>query len=144
MDYKQEQLFRMQQPYEGSKLPFYMAYPMQNMYMTEIEYERDMERMKELYPKDAKDIQRLVEEACDKMEYDGSLMFDEYPDRLMLRRICDQIYQKAKPEETIEIKELEEAELSGQGRPMFPPPPPGGPGPWGPPPGRPGDRKSVV
>lgn len=25
-------------------------------------------------------IQRLAEEACDRMEYDGSMMFDEYPD----------------------------------------------------------------
>ena len=47
MDYNQEQFFRMQQ-YDAPKLPFYMSYPMQNLYLTEMEYEKDMERMKEL------------------------------------------------------------------------------------------------
>ena len=28
------------------KIPFYMTYPMQSMYLTEMEYEKDMERMK--------------------------------------------------------------------------------------------------
>ena len=27
------------------KIPFYMTYPMQSMYLTEMEYEKDMERM---------------------------------------------------------------------------------------------------
>ena len=40
-------------------------------------------------------VQELVEEECDKMEYEGSLMFDEYPDRLMLRQICKRIRDKA-------------------------------------------------
>ena len=94
MDEKQKQLMRMQQYQYAPQLPFYMSYP-QNMYMTELEYERDMERMKELYPEDVKQIQSLVEEECDKMEYEGSMMFDEYPDRVMLKAICDRIGQKA-------------------------------------------------
>ena len=36
-----------------------------------------------------------MEEEFDKMEYEGSLMFDEYPDRLMLRQICKRIRDKA-------------------------------------------------
>lgn len=92
MDYNQEQFFRMQQT--GNKIPFYMTYPMQNLYMTELEYQKDMERMKELYPSEVRRVQELVEEECDKMEYEGSLMFDEYPDRLMLRRICSRICDK--------------------------------------------------
>ncbi|MDE7313471.1 MAG: hypothetical protein K2N87_17930 [Eubacterium sp.] len=86
---------RMQQYQYAPKMPFYMSYPIQNIYMAEMEYERDMERMKELYPEDAKRIQKLVEEECDKMEYEGSMMFDEYPDRVMLKVICDRIYQIA-------------------------------------------------
>lgn len=30
----------------------FMSYPMQNLYLTEMEYEKDMDRMKELYPRD--------------------------------------------------------------------------------------------
>lgn len=92
MDYNQDQMFRMQ--FETPKMPFYMSYPMQSLYLTEMEYEKDMERMKELYPKAVGRLLEYVEEECDKMEYEGSLMFDEYPDRLMLERIVDRIYDK--------------------------------------------------
>lgn len=107
MDYRNEQYHRMQQLVAsqvngqvyranepGQKMPFYMTYPIQSIYMTEMEYEADMERMKDLYPAEVKRIQKQVEEECDKMEYDGSLMFDEYPDRLMLKRISDRIYNQ--------------------------------------------------
>lgn len=50
MDYNQEQFFRAQ--FDVPKMPFYMSYPMQNLYLTEMEYEKDMDRMKELYPKE--------------------------------------------------------------------------------------------
>lgn len=36
------------------KIPFYMTYPMQSMYLTEMEYEKDMERMKQYYPAETK------------------------------------------------------------------------------------------
>lgn len=90
VDYNQEQFFRTQ--FATPKMPFYMTYPMQNLYLTEMEYEKDMERMKELYPREVKTILEYVEDECDKMEYEGSLMFDEYPDRLMLERVVDSIY----------------------------------------------------
>lgn len=92
MDYNQEQFFRMQ--FDAPKMPFYMSYPMQNLYLTEMEYEKDMDRMKELYPRDVRRILECVEEECDKMEYEGSLMFDEYPDRLMMEMVVDRIHQQ--------------------------------------------------
>ena len=121
MDYRMDDFFRMQQT-GGYKMPFYMTYPMQSLYMTEMEYERDRERMKEMYPAEAGKIQRAVEEECDKMEYDGSLMFDEYPDRLMLRRICNNIYQNV-------YENTEDVAVTQYGRPGPPPPPPGPHGP---------------
>ena len=80
--------------YQPYRMPFYMTYPMQNLYLTEMEYEKDMERMKELYPREVKRIQDMVDEECDKMEYEGSLMFDEYPDRMMLEQITDRIAER--------------------------------------------------
>lgn len=117
MDYNQEQFFRMQQ--NSNKIPFYMTYPMQNLYMTELEYQKDMERMKELYPAEVRRVQELVDEECDKMEYEGSLMFDEYPDRLMLRRICSCICAKVE-------NSMEATQMQGRRppRPEGPPPPP--------------------
>ena len=67
-----------------------MSYPMQNLYLTEMEYEKDMDRMKELYPRDVSRIMDVIEDECDKMEYEGSLMFDEYPDRLMLEQVTEE------------------------------------------------------
>ena len=92
MDYNQEQFFGTQ--FSAPKMPFYMSYPMQNLYLTEMEYEKDMDRMKELYPREVKRILEYVEDECDKMEYEGRLMFDEYPDRLMLEMVVDRIHQK--------------------------------------------------
>lgn len=104
MDYNQERFFESQ--FSVPKMPFYMSYPMQNLYLTEMEYEKDMERMKELYPREVKTILEYVEDECDKMEYEGSLMFDEYPDRLMLEMVVDRIYRKAMDEaEDIETKQ---------------------------------------
>ena len=106
MDHKQEQFLRMQQYQYAPRMPFYMSYPVQNIYMTEMEYERDMERMKELYPEEAKQIQKLVEEECDQMEYEGSMMFDEYPDRVMLKVICDRIYQNATKSQGVQSSQI--------------------------------------
>ena len=124
MDPNMENYFRMQQS-GGYKIPFYMAYPMQDVYLSEIEYERDRERLKEMYPKEAKRIQRVVEEECDKMEYDGSLMFDEYPDRVMVQKLCDDIYNKVYDNTTAEVEtEQYRDRRPGGGCPPPPPPPP--------------------
>ena len=71
------------------KPPFYMTYPMRNLYLTEMEYEKDMERMKELYPKEVRQLQELVEHRCEELEYEGSRIYDENPDRYMLEREVD-------------------------------------------------------
>lgn len=85
MDYKDESY---------PKIPFYMTYPMQNMYLTEMEYEKDMERMKAFYPKETQMIMKQVEERLDEMEYEGSRIYDEEPDRLMMQMEIDRLYHK--------------------------------------------------
>lgn len=77
-----------------NKIPFYMTYPMQNLYLTEMEYEKDMERMKELYPKEVMELQQMVEHRCDEMEYEGSRMYDENPDRYMLEREAERLLEQ--------------------------------------------------
>lgn len=91
-----EPYIRMPEEYAG-RAPFYLTYPMTNVYQTEKEYERDMERIKELYPKRMKKLLAYVEEECDKMEYEGSMMYDEYPDKVLLYRTAAGIYDKASP-----------------------------------------------
>lgn len=67
-----------------NKMPFYMSYPMQNLYLAEMEYEKDLERMREMYPREVQRLQRLIEERCDELEQEGSRMYDENPDRQMM------------------------------------------------------------
>ena len=76
------------------QMPFYMTYPMQNLYLMEMEYEKDMERMKELYPREVQSLQKMVERRCDEMEYEGSRMYDENPDRRMLEEEVRRILEK--------------------------------------------------
>ena len=100
MNFGQERYSWMEQdPYTGDKMPFYMTYPMQNTLFEETEYEKDCRRMQELYPRDARQIQSLVDRECDRMEYDGSMMFDEYPDKFMMEHLCRKIEQEVLKEE---------------------------------------------
>ena len=92
MDHSQEQFLKMQQTLNHGILSGVCP---QDYYMSELEYRKDLERMKELYPNSAKQVQGIVEDECDQLEYAGSFMFDEYPDRLLLNRLCDRIYQRA-------------------------------------------------
>ena len=86
----------------NQKLPYYMAYPMPLAYDDERVERMDLEYMKSLYPALAKRILPYIEEECDRMEYEGSMMFDRYPDRLMLEMICHRIYRGLRPEDVEE------------------------------------------
>ena len=59
MDYKEETY---------PKIPFYMTYPMQNMYLTEMEYEKDIERMRSNFPIQTREIMNVVENRLDELE----------------------------------------------------------------------------
>ncbi len=45
------------------------------------EIENDLNYMKQLYPKEVLHVYSLVSDECDRMEFDGSPMYDQYPDR---------------------------------------------------------------
>lgn len=82
--------------------PFFQAYPQIPLfpiygYDNSEEAEKDFDYMKQLYPRSSVKIQELIEEACDKLEYEGSIMFDEYPDRLQLALLANNIYHQVAP-----------------------------------------------
>ena len=54
----------------------------------------DAEFLKSLYPPELMKLQLLVEEECDKLEFDGSIMFDQYPDKVRVLRVVDKIENK--------------------------------------------------
>ncbi len=81
---------------EQTKVPFYMISPMQKLYQMEMEYEKDMERMKALYPRQVQQMLPLVEDYCDGLEYEGSRIYDENPDAMMMRRECEKLIHSVK------------------------------------------------
>lgn len=118
---------------------------------------QDIEYFQAFYPESMKRLQTYVSAECDKIDYKGSPMYDEFPDRVMINRMCNSIchsipdemgrcLMEARPMPSMacdcdntEIQEVEIYELlqgqqpgyGGAGRP------PQGPRSWGPPPGRP-------
>lgn len=76
------------------KLPYYMAYPMPFEYDDERKERQDMEYMKSLYPNAVKRILPFVEDECERMEYEGSMIYDEYPDMLGIRLMCNRICER--------------------------------------------------
>lgn len=78
------------------RLPFYMVYEPALLWDEDSIERRDYEYMKCAYPDTAKRLMPYVEEECDRMEYMGSMMYDEYPDQLQLRLMCRRIYDRAK------------------------------------------------
>jgi hypothetical protein len=65
-------------------------------YDNSMDLDRDIDYMKHLYPGTAKRIQSEIDKECDQMEYDGSVMFDEYPDKVYLEKVMERIYDKVK------------------------------------------------
>lgn len=75
-------------------LPFYRTFPFPDYYKNEDEYAKDLVMMKELYPKDMEMMQSAVEERCNELEYEGSWIYDEVPDRQLLMLEADRISKK--------------------------------------------------
>ena len=82
-----------------TKLTYYMMYPSPDLFDEERRNRRDYEYVRSMYPDLAKIMIPYVEEECDRFEYEESMMYDEYPDRLQLRLMCRRIYDKAEKEE---------------------------------------------
>ena len=65
--------------------PYVPTYPPALGSQKLMELEADNSYLKYLYPKITRQISEFVEEECDKMEYEGSLMFDVFPDKIALQ-----------------------------------------------------------
>lgn len=70
------------------------------------EEEEDFRKIKDLYPDMVKRVLAEVEQVCDGMEYEGSMMFDEMPDKDRILRQTAQIREKLQGE--LEAWEQEE------------------------------------
>ncbi len=83
------------------RLPYFMAYPMPFQYDDDKMERMDFEYLKSMYPELAKKILPHVEEECDRMSYEGSMIYDEYPDQLQICLMCNRIYDRVKKQENL-------------------------------------------
>jgi len=69
-------------------LPFYMTYPGYLRPEQESAILRDLEYLQQTYPGEVKRYQRKVAEILDKFDYEGSMIYDEYPDGYTIQRLA--------------------------------------------------------
>ena len=66
-----------------------------DLYMTDMQEPGQMEEdwlyMKQLYPNTARKLVPYIEDAADRLEYENSLMFDTYPDRIAVEQAVKEI-----------------------------------------------------
>ena len=82
--------------------PFYASFANPMLYRGEMELEKEFSLMKSYYPETARKIQEKVEGECDLLDYEGSRMYDEYPDRYMLYHLGKKIVDEVKQESELE------------------------------------------
>lgn len=71
--------------------PFYKTAEKGKFYMREAPVEEEKSLMRTYYPKTSGMIQAMVEDACDRLDYEGSFLYDEYPDKWSIERTCQRI-----------------------------------------------------
>ena len=86
--------------YYDNFYPFYTGFGDPLMYSGERMQEKEFQLMKSYYPETARKIQEKVEEECQLMDYEGSRLYDEYPDKWILYHTSSRIRQKLEPEMT--------------------------------------------
>lgn len=80
-------------------LPFYMTYPGYRIPNQENAVLKDLEYLQQTYPREVKNYQRKIAEMLDKLDYEGSMIYDEYPDRYSIARLAGTIVDILKREE---------------------------------------------
>jgi len=89
----------------GAPLPYYLAYSgepcafIRNM-PTGDNAAGDFEYFRRTYPVLVAKYQRRVEEILDRIDYEGSMIYDEYPDRLSLNLLADTVGRLLDAEES--------------------------------------------
>lgn len=86
-------------------LPFYMTYPMPMFYDKEDTVMRDLEYLQQMYPAEAKRYQKKIAGMLDRMDYTGSVIYDEYPDKWTLYKLSQDVFNLLKQEETKDSRE---------------------------------------
>lgn len=80
-----------------------MTYPLPLYYQQEDTVTRDLEYLQQMYPAKAKKYQKIIAEMLDRMDYEGSMIYDEYPDKWQIYRLTQLIAEKIRKMEAEEM-----------------------------------------
>lgn len=107
----------MSMDFERRILPFYMTYPAgynSNVspygMKTDADVLRDLDYFRQLYPLQVRRYQTRIAEILDRMDYEGSVIYDEYPDRYTLERMSDNIVNILRREERQQNPQQEDSD----------------------------------
>jgi hypothetical protein len=56
----------------------------------------DISYLKSIYPDSTKKIMDTIKATCDEYDYEGSCLYDQYPDRVWMEKISNSIYEQIK------------------------------------------------
>ena len=96
--------------YERKVLPFYMTYPLPVYYEEEDSIIRDLEYLQQMYPSEARRYQKTISSILDKLDYEGSMIYDEYPDKWQIYKLSKDIADRIKREDITPEKEFSDSE----------------------------------
>lgn len=82
-------------------LPFHYAYPQYPDWnqINQDMISEDMEYLQQMYPAYAKRYQVKINEILNHMDYEGSMIYDQYPDRWQLERLISSIMTAIRADE---------------------------------------------
>ena len=78
--------------------PFYATQGSPGFYNEEREQEKEFDLMRSYYPDTARKIQEKAEAQCQLLDYEGSRLYDEYPDKYMIYHLSCKIRESMEPE----------------------------------------------
>lgn len=78
---------------EYKVLPFYMSYPMPFTLQDDKDMVKDLEYLQQMYPSGSKRLLVEVNKALAVLDYDGSMIYDQYPDRFMMHKLGKDILE---------------------------------------------------
>ena len=89
------------QPMFNRNFPFYVSYPQYQDWnrLSEDRVLEDLEYLQQMYPAYSKKYQVKINNILDRMDYDGSMIYDQYPDRWQLERLIKSVMTAIKAEE---------------------------------------------
>lgn len=90
-------------------LPFYMSYPLPIDFQDDRDMVKDLEYLQQMYPLGSKRLLAEINKALSVLDYEGSMIYDQYPDRFMLYKMGKDILENLR---TNSAKGKEDAQLA--------------------------------